>query len=317
MRFSIFVFLILANAGPSFAGAQSLTFQNNYRQDGKMVSDDLVLSQKLYNSRNRETVRLGDTWFAKNNTLFVIKPESFLSGGVVRRENRFYAGDYHLFLNVPKIGLSIQNDKRELPLSFIVDETGPEFFVFPKGGVVDGGALVLGPNAAVECFAWDSGSGLDGISFQTRNEGPWEKYLAPIAPDLATKRLTVAAADRLGNRSVREWDVRFDLKPPVVDFRVGGSQETEDNWHRASEDEFWFSKAPLELALTAKDEVDRAPVVYKSTNLASGFTLYLEPLRLSADRNVFFYAQDQAGNRSPVRALRFYFRDQIPSIQVR
>lgn len=317
MRSSLFFLWILANAAPAFLEGQSLTFQNNYRQDGKLVSDDLVLSQKLYNSRNRETVRIGDTWYARNNTLFVIKPESFFSGGAVRRENRYYAGDYHLFLNVPKISLSIQNDKRELPLSFVVDETGPEFFVFPKGGAVDGGALVLGPNASVECFAWDSGCGLDNISYQTRNEGPWEKYLVPMVPDLLTKRLAVAASDRLGNRSLREWEIRFDLKPPSVDFRVGGSPENDETWHRASEDEFWFSKAPLELTLTAKDEIDRAPVVYKSTNLASGFTLYLEPLRLSADRSVFFYAQDQAGNRSPVRVLRFFLREQVPSIQVR
>ncbi|MBN8216607.1 MAG: hypothetical protein J0L75_08180 [Spirochaetes bacterium] len=312
------MFLVLLAGLP----AQGLVFQNQFRQGGHVLTDDLVLSQSMYVNRGRALVGESGNWWAKSGTLAQIRPDSWLSNGWVWQNGRAYIGDYWFLVKPGESILTIQNESTARDLRVRSDDTAPELAVLlSPAGVVETNAaksesgnpaLVFADGAKIHLAAHDGGSGLDGIYWSTTGRG--KPYLAPFTPDASAATIEFLARDRVGNEVSRKFDLVRDNEAPDPLVRI---LSPESNWQMAAADLVEFQAPPLELAIIARDHRDPKPSVFASLDGVARFKPLREVMKLPASAVVYYYAVDGAGNLSAVWRLRAVLREPLPLLQAK
>jgi hypothetical protein len=139
--------------------------------------------------------------------------------------------------------------------------------------------------------------------------GKWQKYISELILQPEDK-ISVLAIDKLGNRNLKKLEFLWDSTAPECELKVLSAIST----YRQSAECIDFKNGALELRLTAKDDFDKAPLIFTALGQATNFSLYRETLKVTNETQLYYYATDDAGNAGEVNSIRLVPREKFPVI---
>ena len=219
----------------SAAAAQTLLLTNQVLENGAVVAEDLAIPAASYKNRSTALVAEGPgVFWARSNTLLLVRAELAGSNGRVIFRGRTFIGDTWIFLSGGEGSFQVLADGAP-PRSYEVRLAAepPRIILRLAGpGRLEGNSVWTAPGGRLQIDAVPSGPRLDTLMADCGSahlEGPG-------AIELLGERLSVEAVDLAGLRTRREYKVVPLKTPPTVEVWLVPTNHESNTLARTSGD---------------------------------------------------------------------------------
>lgn len=305
----------------------------------KWQKEDLTIPNSIWKKRSKIIDAIAEDkskrrYVVKKNTLLSIDTKDLFPNSFILHRNKIYRAPYYIFIRqgeekieIVNRSLAIKNLDRSKVMSIriVVDETAPMIDVIPLGTHEQKeGAIVFGKSLTVLVKIADQLAHLNHVAVRENKKILAEqtidqkniflKTITLLAEQEKDLTLSIDASDRLGNKTQKNFTFQSMQKQPRV--RVFLKEDaTFSKIHKSNlggyaikideqqEHIIFFETEPKEAKVyVLLEKVDAGK--QKSFRRATFQRMNAdEGIRIDQAGDLYFYAEDQLGNKSEVEHL--------------
>jgi len=290
--YSIFLFTYAASLA-----ADKMILHNTVK-DGEIVKkENIIITKELFQKRKTLIIRNDLRYFTRPKTLLVINPKHNLKHGVFIYNNKNYINTFYLFVTQTSNKITFKTGQKSITFSILIDTDPPQINLRVSPGFhLISNNFILPKLNRIYLYAFDRGAGLKALKYTLHKD--WNKVDGPLTLKPYHKSLGVTAFDRLSNAITNHYKIFFDEDAPDIQINVRGNR-----WEFKKKNLLQFSENKITIDLKAQDNYSSKVKLFYSLNTLR-FKPYFNPVVIKDDAVLFYYAEDDCRNLSPIFKLR-------------